>query len=65
MTASPERIAKLRHDLLETPDLAEALNELWWSEVAARVSELPPDQRTQAEDHLGALIELLRGDRFE
>ncbi|MHB8689011.1 MAG: hypothetical protein ACYDB4_17755 [Candidatus Dormibacteraceae bacterium] len=63
MAPTPEQIARARTALLEgKPEIAEALNELFWQEVAARVAELPHDLRTQAENHLEMLVMLLRDD---
>ena len=56
----PKRVEKLRDQLSKEPEFAAIVNELWWLSVRERCEELPPDQRHQAEDHLDALILLLR-----
>ncbi len=63
MAPTPERIAKWRKELLKQPDAAEAINELWWQEVASRVAEISDeDQRNQAQHHLEMLQMFLGGD---
>ena len=64
--ATPERIAKWRVELAKHPETAEALNDLFWIEVAARVAEISDeDQRNQAQHHFEMLLTFLGGEECE
>jgi len=62
MPPTRSQIDGLRDRLERNPSYAELVNAVWWDAVAERVAELPDDLQTQAEDHLEALLMLLRGD---